>query len=125
MWRLTKILFLILLGALAVWLIYEVVTFPSISRLRSENPTTSSMIEYRIAQARDEGREPRRYMIWTPVEHVSPHLQRAVLAGEDSRFFEHLGFDWEAIEKAWDEAVKEAEREAKAEGEYDPEAWIP
>ena len=125
MWRLTKILFLILLGALAVWLVYEVVTFPGISRLRTENPTTSSMIEYRIAQARDEGREPRKYMIWTPIEQISPHLQRAVLAGEDSRFFEHRGFDWEAIEKAWDEAVREGEKEAKAEGEYDPDAWIP
>lgn len=117
MWYWTKILFFILLGAVAVWLIYEVVTFPSISRLRTENPTTSSMIEYRISEARATGREPRKYMIWTPIEQISPHLQRAVLAGEDSRFFEHNGFDWESIEKAWDEAVKEGEREAREECE--------
>lgn len=64
-------------------------------------------------------------MIWVPIEQISPNLVRAVLAGEDSRFFEHNGFDWEAIEKAWDEAVKEGEREAKAEGDYDPNDWIP
>lgn len=52
-------------------------------------------------------------MIWTPIEQISPHLQRAVLAGEDSRFFQHDGFDWDAIEKAWDEAVKEGEKEAR------------
>jgi monofunctional biosynthetic peptidoglycan transglycosylase len=77
------------------------------------------MIEYRLSEARAEGREPRKFMIWTPIEQISPHLQRAVLAGEDSRFFEHNGFDWEAIEKAWDEAVKEGEKEARAECEAD------
>lgn len=125
MWYWTKVLFLVLLGAVAVWLIYEFVTFPSISKLRTENPATSSMIEYRIQQAREENKEPRKYMIWQPIEQISPNLARAVLAGEDARFFEHKGFDWDAINKAWDEAVKEGEKEAKAEGDYDPNDWIP
>ena len=125
MWYWIKILVLVLAGAVGVWLIYELVTFPSISRLRNDNPTTSSMIEYRLSEARAEGREPRKFMIWTPIEQISPHLQRAVLAGEDSRFFQHDGFDWDAIEKAWDEAVKEGEKEARAEGDYDPNDWIP
>ncbi len=117
MWYWTKILFLTLIGAIGVWLIYELITFPAIRDLRTENPTTTSLIEYRLSEARAEGREPRKYMIWTPIEQISPHLQRAVLAGEDSRFFEHNGFDWEAIQKAWDEAVKEGEREAMEECE--------
>ncbi len=125
MWYWTKILFLILLGAIGVWVLYEVLTFPSISSLRTENPVTTSMIEHRLSQARDEGREPRKFMIWMPIEQISPHLARAVLAGEDARYFEHNGFDWEAIEKAWDEAVREGEKEAKAEGDYDPNDWIP
>src|SRR5688500_12239994 len=115
MWYWTKILFLTLLGAIGVWLIYELVTFPSIGNLRNENPSTSSMIEFRLSEARSEGREPRKFMIWTPIEQISPHLQRAVLAGEDSRFFQHNGFDWEAIQKAWDEAVREGEKEAREE----------
>lgn len=110
-------LFLILAGALGLWLLYEMVTFPSISRLRTENPTTTSMIEYRISEAVAEGREPRKYMIWTPIEQISQNLQRAVLAGEDARFFQHDGFDWDAIQKAWDEAVKEGEKEAREECE--------
>jgi monofunctional biosynthetic peptidoglycan transglycosylase len=125
MWYWTKVLFLIFLGAIGVWLLYEVITFPSISKLRNENPTTSSMIEYRLSEARAEGREQRKDMIWVPIEQISPHLQRAVLAGEDARFFEHHGFDWDAIQSAWDEAVKEGEKEAKEEGDYDPNDWIP
>ena len=125
MWYWTKVLFLVLVGAVVVWLGYEFVTFPSISKLRTENPQTSSMIEYRLSEAQKEGREPRKFMIWQPLEQISPNLQRAVLAGEDSRFFEHNGFDWEAINKAWEEAQKEGEKEAKAEGDYDPNDWIP
>ncbi|MGB7070919.1 MAG: biosynthetic peptidoglycan transglycosylase [Pyrinomonadaceae bacterium] len=125
MWYWTKVLFIILLGAIGIWLLYELITFPHVWNLKSEDPVTTSLIEYRLAEARAEGREPKKYMIWMPLGQISPHLQRAVLAGEDSRFFEHNGFDWDAIEKAWDEAVKLGEKEAKAEGDYDPNDWIP
>ena len=99
MWYWTKVLSLVLVGAVAVWLLYEFFTFPSISKLRTENPTTTSMIEHRISEAKEENREPRKSQIWMPLEQISPHLQRAVLAGEDSHFFEHHGFDWDAINK--------------------------
>ncbi len=139
MWYWVKMLALVFAGAMVLWLGYEIVTFPSISRLRDENPTTSSMIEFRLSEARAEGREPRKFMIWTPIEQISPHLQRAVLAGEDARFFQHNGFDWDAIQKAWDEAVeegkKEDEEECKAEAKAantskkdckpNEEDWIP
>ena len=125
MWYWTKILFSIFCGAVAVWLIYEIATFPNISKLRTENPVTSSMIEHRLAEAKAGGRQPQKYQIWTPIEQISPHLQRAVLAGEDARFFEHNGFDWDAIDKAWQEAQREGEKDAKAEGDYDPDSWIP
>lgn len=37
---------------------------------------------------------------WADLDNISPHLVRAVIAAEDARFFEHHGFDWEAIEHA-------------------------
>lgn len=122
MWYWTKVIFLVLIGSLGLWLAYELITFPSISSLKTENPVTSSLIEYRISEAKADGKEPKKYMIWMPIEQISPNLQRAVLAGEDSRFFEHNGFDWEAIQKAWDEAVKEGEKEAREECEAQAKA---
>ncbi len=122
MWYWTKLLFLIVVGAVCVWLLYELVTFPKVSALRNENPMTTSMIEHRLSEARSEGREPRKFMIWMPMEQISPNLQRAVLAGEDARFFEHNGFDWDAIEKAWNEAVREGEKAAKEECESQAKA---
>ena len=117
MWYWVKVLSLIFIGALVLWLLYELITFPSISNLRVENPTSTSLIEYRLSQQKANGEELRKFMIWTPIEQISPNLQRAVIAGEDNHFFDHKGFDWEAIQKAWDEAVKEGEREARAECE--------
>lgn len=37
---------------------------------------------------------------WVPIEEMSARLQQAVVAAEDMKFFEHDGFDFEAIEKA-------------------------
>ena len=125
MWYWTKVLFLILIGAIIVWLGFEFLTFPNISKLRTENPTTTSLIEYRISEAVENGTEPKKYMIWMPIDQISPNLAKAVLAGEDGNFFTHHGFDWDAINKAWEEAKKEGEKEAKAEGDYDENDWIP
>jgi monofunctional biosynthetic peptidoglycan transglycosylase len=40
------------------------------------------------------------HKVWVPLERISPNMQRAVLKAEDYRFYEHSGFDFEAIEKA-------------------------
>lgn len=40
---------------------------------------------------------------WTPLEEISPHLVRAVIAAEDSRFCLHRGVDVEAVERALEE----------------------
>jgi len=40
---------------------------------------------------------------WAPLEEISPHLVRAVIAAEDTRFCLHKGLDFQAIEKAVDE----------------------
>ena len=38
---------------------------------------------------------------WRPLSAISPNLILAAMAGEDSRFCSHDGFDWEAIRSAW------------------------
>ncbi len=41
---------------------------------------------------------------WTPLEQISPHLVRAVIAAEDTRFCLHNGIDFEAIDKALEDS---------------------
>ncbi len=38
---------------------------------------------------------------WTPLDHISSHLSHAVIAAEDGKFCAHHGFDWDAIQSAW------------------------
>jgi monofunctional glycosyltransferase len=37
---------------------------------------------------------------WRSIDQISPHLVRAVIAAEDSRFCNHMGVDMDAIEQA-------------------------
>lgn len=37
---------------------------------------------------------------WESLDNISPSIQKAVLKAEDDRFFEHYGFDFDAIQKA-------------------------
>lgn len=39
---------------------------------------------------------------WQPLERISPHLRRSVIAAEDAKFCTHYGFDVDAIENAID-----------------------
>jgi monofunctional biosynthetic peptidoglycan transglycosylase len=125
MWRIIKKGALVVLALVTLFIVYEVVTFPRVAELRSKNPETTSMIETRLKEAREEGREPKRVQQWVPLSRISPSLWRAVLAGEDSNFVAHNGFDYEAIQRAWDEGSKISEKEAKQEGDEDPSDWIP
>jgi monofunctional glycosyltransferase len=42
--------------------------------------------------------------IVVPIDSISPYLSRAVIAAEDSRFCQHFGVDWIAIQDVIDEA---------------------
>lgn len=124
MWRFLKYSTYILIGLALGGLIFEIATFPRISILRAQNPNTTSLIETRAREAQARGEQPRRSQTWVPLEQISPNLQRAVLAGEDTNFVTHNGFDYGAIQRAWEQAQRDAEKEAKQEGD-DTSSWIP
>jgi monofunctional biosynthetic peptidoglycan transglycosylase len=43
---------------------------------------------------------------WVPLEKISTNLQRAVIASEDQNFLTHNGFDFKALEKAFENNQK-------------------
>ncbi len=121
--RIIKSLFLVFLGLFVGVFAYEAIMLIRVSRLRSESPVTTSLIEARATEAEAQGQQPKREQVWVTLDRISPNLQRAVLAGEDTNFATHHGFDYQAIQKAWDQAMRDAAREAKKEGEDDD--WLP
>jgi monofunctional biosynthetic peptidoglycan transglycosylase len=120
-WRIIKFTTYGLIGVLLGGLIYLYLTFPDLNQLKDHNPETTAMIETRAREARERGEEPKRIQVWVPLEKISPNLQRAVLAGEDTNFATHHGFDYEAIRRAWEQGQKETEKEAGG----DQSSWLP
>jgi len=121
--RLFRIFFLVVLGIIVGIVGYEGIMFVRVFLLRNGNPSSTSLIDTRIKEAKARGQQPKRIQAWVPLDKISPNLQRAVLAGEDTNFLTHRGFDYEALQKAFEQGQKEAARQAKAEGEDDD--WLP
>lgn len=121
--KIVKSLLLIFLGVVVGFIAYQAMMFIRVSRLRYENPTSTSLIQARAKESEARGQQPKREQVWVSLDRISPNLQRAVLAGEDTNFATHHGFDYQAIQKAWDQALRDSAREAKKEGENDD--WLP
>jgi len=61
-------------------------------------PVTAVQIERRIEAWREDSPYQERYSP-VPLRRISPHLQHAVIAAEDGRFYQHHGFDWIQVQK--------------------------
>ncbi len=86
--------------AVVLWGFGVFVPLPAIVALRWTAPRTTAFIEARRARLRSQGKPSAIDRRPVPLSAVSPALVRAVLAAEDSRFFDHHGIDWEAVQDA-------------------------
>jgi len=66
-------------------------------------PVERSMFMYRYLWS---GAEPALQHQWVDSRNISPHLKRALVAGEDAKFMQHNGFDWEGIRAAREKNAK-------------------
>lgn len=90
-----KIGILVVIGVLWLALIYDTFNIPNVSELAHVNPESTAFIDDHLLA----GSGPFSWE-WVPLSQISPYLQRAVIAAEDDMFFEHEGFNWQAIKKA-------------------------
>ncbi len=79
---------------------------PDLSKLKKENPKKTALMEYREKKLREKGRKYRVDQSWVPYSKISPYLIKAVLIAEDDKFWNHEGFDYEAIQKAIEKDLK-------------------
>ncbi|MDG1276227.1 MAG: monofunctional biosynthetic peptidoglycan transglycosylase [Algoriphagus sp.] len=69
-------------------------------------PITLLMVIRLFEQAFDENKEVRLKKDWVPFSEISKNAPQAVYASEDQKFLDHKGFDFEAMEKAWENNKK-------------------
>jgi monofunctional biosynthetic peptidoglycan transglycosylase len=67
---------------------------------RDHNPHTTAFMEARLEQMRARTPAAQLRQSWQPYDRISAQLKRAIVVAEDSKFVDHEGFDWEAIDKA-------------------------
>lgn len=70
------------------------------------NPSTSAFMQDRLHDLRNKDSTIALRTQWMPYERISPHLKRAIIAAEDGKFLEHEGFDFDAIQKAYEKNLK-------------------
>lgn len=56
-----------------------------------------------VGTERQQERERHREHEWIPLSEMSPWMPKAVVASEDAHFYQHNGFDGEAIKEAIEE----------------------
>jgi len=92
----------LLLLFLVVDLFYLAVTWPDWKRLATGTiPKTAFMQEYQSDNAQ-AGRPAAIRWQPVPLSTIPKYMQRAVIVAEDSRFYEHSGFDLIAFKEAMD-----------------------
>jgi monofunctional biosynthetic peptidoglycan transglycosylase len=92
----------IVLGGLFLW------SFAVLSLVATrwiDPPTTAVHVQRRAQSWIHQTPYHERYK-FIPLRQISPNLQRAVVAAEDARFYEHHGFDWHQIQIAADEDLE-------------------
>jgi monofunctional biosynthetic peptidoglycan transglycosylase len=67
---------------------------------KDHNPSSTAFMDARLSQMRAANPASKLQQAWVPYEQISESLKRAIVVAEDSKFVDHEGFDWEAIEKA-------------------------
>jgi monofunctional biosynthetic peptidoglycan transglycosylase len=95
-----KRLFLLLVILAAIFLGYELLTFPDVARLAKEPPQTTAFMEARKKELRAAGKDDTLQHTWVSYDHISPYLRRGVLVAEDDSFYEHHGVDVKGLEEA-------------------------
>jgi monofunctional glycosyltransferase len=85
-----------LIALVSLWLLCAL----ALIGLRFIDPPTTAVHAQRRMQAWIHGKPYSERYDFVPLAQISRDFQHAVISAEDARFYQHHGFDWEAIQTA-------------------------
>jgi monofunctional biosynthetic peptidoglycan transglycosylase len=103
LWRWGGRAALLLIGLV---LLYQLWIFGHVVWWNFFNPSTSAFMEDRLQVLQQKNPDAMLRHKWVPYRKISMNLKRALVASEDANFIEHEGFDWEALQKAYEKNLK-------------------
>jgi monofunctional biosynthetic peptidoglycan transglycosylase len=90
-----------LLWLLAVYaVLIPLVTALQCAVLIFHDPVNTAWMRLRVREARRNEQPLHIRHTWVPAAVIPELMKRAVVAAEDERFYEHHGFEWQAIKEA-------------------------
>ena len=90
----------------SILLVLYLAFIPGVSNLAKENPKKTAMMEYREAEWAAKKKKRKVYQVWVPYSRISPYMAKAAIIAEDDKFWQHEGFDLEAMQKAIEKDLK-------------------
>nr|WP_028461019.1 monofunctional biosynthetic peptidoglycan transglycosylase [Nitrosomonas cryotolerans] len=70
------------------------------------NPTTSAFMQNRLNVMREKDAAATLFQTWIPYELISVQMKRAIIVAEDAKFKNHKGFDFDAIQNAFEKNLE-------------------
>jgi monofunctional biosynthetic peptidoglycan transglycosylase len=80
--------------------------YPNIDDLKEIRPLPTAFMEYRQAEWAEQNRDITLQQKWVSMAQISPNIIKAVLIGEDDKFWKHDGFDVKGMEQALERTLK-------------------
>jgi monofunctional biosynthetic peptidoglycan transglycosylase len=85
---------------------YELSFLARLAWWRTHDPSSTAFMQAQLERIRQQKPAASLRHQWVPYARISNNLKRAVVAAEDAKFAEHEGFDWEAMQQAWEKNQK-------------------
>ena len=85
---------------------YQLSILARLAWWRTHDPASTAFMEDRLERLRERKPAASLRHQWVPYARISVNLKRAIVAAEDAKFADHEGFDWEAMQKAWEKNQK-------------------
>ncbi|HCZ13692.1 MAG TPA: monofunctional biosynthetic peptidoglycan transglycosylase [Accumulibacter sp.] len=97
----------VLVGLLALLLLYQFWLFGWVLWWNWVNPDSTRFMSIRLAELRVKDPQAQLQKRWLAYQNISGNLKRAIIAAEDAKFVDHEGFDWEGIQNAIEKNQKQ------------------
>ena len=97
---------LLFAGAVIVY-ISTAFYYDDVAALQRKNPGKTAFMTHREIEWEFKGLKNRKIQqVYVPLSKISPYAAKAVLIAEDDKFWQHEGFDVEAMQKAIEKDIK-------------------
>lgn len=98
-------LLLVAVAGVMAWAVYSYLTLPEVGSLAARNPSTTALIELRMAEAREKRKKLNLRRKWVDYASCSKTAIDAVIVSEDATFFIHQGIDYDELQNALQQSL--------------------